>query len=90
MTSIDTRHAHLGAIATGTTDTADGARWTTATLSPKAIDQAVLHGRRLRAQAFAKAASGIGAWVVATVRSALGRRATNKLGCGECGDMMRA
>lgn len=90
MTSIDTTHAHFGAASTGMTDTAGTGRWTTADLSPKAIDQAVRHGRRLRSQAFAGAVSGLGRWLYVTGRAALGRRATTKLGCGECGDMMRA
>ena len=90
MTSIDTTHAHLDAASADMTETTGRDRWTTADLSPKVIDQAVGHGRRLRSRAFADAAAYLGRWLVATGRSALGRRATNKLGCGECGDMMRA
>ncbi len=90
MTSIDITHAPRGTGATAVTETVGTGRWTAADLSPKAIDQAVRHGRRLRSQAISGAARGLGRWLYATARAALGRRATNKLGCGECGDMMRA
>lgn len=90
MTSIDMTHAQGGAAATGVTETVGRGAWTTVELSPKVIDQAVRHGRRLRSQAFAAVVRAMGQWFFATGRTALGRRATNKLGCGECGDMMRA
>lgn len=56
----------------------------------RVIDRAVLHGRRLRAQAIAAMFAGLARWIATTARAAVGRRATKKLGCGECGDMMRA
>lgn len=59
-------------------------------ISQAAIDRGVSRGRRLRSQAFGHAFSGLGRWVVSTARAAVGRRATTRLGCGECGDMMRA
>lgn len=59
-------------------------------ISQEAIDRGVNRGRRLRAQAMAHAFKTLGRWVVDTARAAAGRRATTRLGCGECGDMMRA
>ena len=89
MTSIDMTHALHGrdAASAGRVASFDMSR---VELSQSDIDRAVRTGRRLRSQAFANAASLVGAWLLSTARSALGRRATNKLGCGECGDMMRA
>ena len=90
MTSIDMTHAPRDAASASATGTAGTLRRSTVDLSPKVIDQAVHHGRRLRSQAFAGAVTGLGRWLLSTGKAALGRRATTKLGCGECGDMMRA
>jgi hypothetical protein len=59
-------------------------------LSQRVVDRAVARGRRLRSQAILEAGAGLGRWVFSTVKAAVGRRATSKLGCGECGNMMRA
>lgn len=59
-------------------------------ISQATIDRGVNRGRRMRAQAVAHAFATLGRWVVGTVRSAAGRRATTRLECDECGDMMRA
>ncbi|WP_028792728.1 hypothetical protein [Thalassobaculum salexigens] len=90
MTSIDLTHVQSGAAAAGVTEAAGTDRWSTAAIPPKVIDRAVSHGRLLRSQAIAAMTLGMGRWLYATARSALGRRATTKLGCGDCGDMMRA
>lgn len=90
MTNIDMTQAHRRVATPDVTEAAGTGRWSTADITPTAVDRAVRHGRRLRSQAIAGMARGAGHWVYATVRSALGRRATTKLGCGECGDMMRA
>lgn len=60
------------------------------TIPQVVIDRAVANGRRLRSQAIATMFSGAAGWVVATVKAGIGRRAKAHLGCGECGDMMRA
>lgn len=89
MTSIEMTHAPNGRDAvTAGRDVAFGL--TRVALSQTDIDRGVRTGRRLRSQAYADAASLVATWFLTIGRSALGRRATNKLGCGECGDMMRA
>lgn len=60
------------------------------TISQKMIDDAVANGRRLRSREISALFAGLGAWVVATAKGAMGRRATVHLGCSDCGDMMRA
>lgn len=90
MTTIDVTTAQNDSVQGGSARIAETPDLGTSGIPLKVIDQAVAHGRRLRSQAIAAAFSGLGYWVVTTVKGALGRRATNKLGCGECGDMMRA
>jgi|GEM_PF-5726253 len=75
---------------------APNSRSATATAAPAVgipqavIDRAVHRGRRLRSQAIADAFHALASWTVSTARVAAGRRASTRLGCGECGDMMRA
>ena len=89
MTSIENTHALNGLDAAIPSVHANG-RPARVELSQSEIDRGVRAGRRLRAQAYARAVSGLGGWLFSIGRTALGRRATNKLGCGECGAMMGA
>lgn len=87
MATIDVTNVQNGAVRTGPAAAAD---WSPAGIPSKVIDQAVIHGRRLRSQAIAGLFTGLVRWGIATAKAAVGRRASTKLGCGECGDMMRA
>lgn len=90
MTAIDVTTMHEGVRQTGYPGSVEAGSLPSGGISQAVIDQGVSRGRQLRSQAFGHAVKGFARWAMSTVRTAAGRRASNRLGCGECGDMMRA
>ncbi|MCR9071395.1 MAG: hypothetical protein NXI18_06705 [Alphaproteobacteria bacterium] len=89
MTTIEDATDRIGGVSVAAAASSD-AVFGAGAISQEAIDRGVNRGRRLRAQAFGHAFVTVGGWIVGTARAAVGRRATTRLGCDECGDMMRA
>lgn len=57
----------------------------TTSLSTADIARFAVHGRRLQGRAVRSAFATVGRWVLRTASDALGRRATVRLGCSDCG-----